>query len=283
MTPYEEELLDGIFGKSGTEVKLSELKNSFYKTMPKIQSAMYQSVVDEGLFPRSPESVRNNYGCFSVVLIAASVAAGFLLMSLFGDLTNAAILPAIGLDVTAVGLLILSRHRPRKTDVGAEAAPRWKAFKNYLVNIDKYADLDQQKEIWDQWLPYAIAFGVDRQYIRKFEQVDAPAPPWYFLSPTHYSPHRRGYYGSPWVGPTPSRSGKSSGGSSEGSGGGLGDMSRGMGGGLTAMSAGLGSMLTSASSTFTSRPASSSSGGGWSSGGGGFSGGGSFGGGGGFG
>lgn len=75
-------------------------------------------------------------------------------------------------------------------------AARWLAFKRYLKDIDRYTDLTAQKEIWDRWLPYAIAFGVDKEYIRKFEKVDAPAPGWYIPDPTLYGPYRRWYYGN---------------------------------------------------------------------------------------
>jgi hypothetical protein len=271
-------------------VRLSDLKEKFYSKLPGIKSAMYDAVTEEGFFRRSPESVRSQYGCLGVVVLGLAFGLGVVFMVLFSNLTGAAILPGVGLGATAVGLLILSRYMPRKTDKGAEAAARWQAFKNYLKNIDRYSDLEAQKEIWDRWLPYAIAFGVENDYIRKFESVQAPAPGWYIPAPTMYGPYRRGYYDRPWVGPrtgtgTPGGGPVFTGGGFGGGGGGLGDMSRGMGGGLTAMSAGLGAMLTGASTAMTSRPASSSSGSGWSgggwSGGGGFSGGGSFGGGGG--
>lgn len=286
LTEYESELLDALFGRKD-KVRLSDLKEKFYKKLPGVKETMYDAVVEAGYFPRSPESVRSRYGCLGVAGLVAAFVLGFVLLGAFSELTSAAIFPAIGVGATAVGLLILSRHMPRKTGEGSEAAARWRAFKSYLQDIEKYSDLESQKEIWDRWLPYAIAFGIDKQYMRKFEAVDAPAPGWYIPSPTMYGPYRRGYYGGPWVGP---RTGTGTGGSGpvftgsdmgRGAGGGLGDMSRGMGGGLTAMSAGLGTMLTSASSTMTSRPASSSSSGGWSGGGGGFSGGGFSGGGGG--
>ena len=284
--PYEEQLLRSIFG-SKESVRLSDLKNQFYVKLPKIKKSLYQAVVDEGLFPRSPDSTRSMYGVLAMVMIVMAVAGGFALLKIFGELTTISVFPAIGLGATALGMLILSRHMPKKTDEGAEIAARWEAFRNYLKNIDKYSDLEAQKEIWDQWLPYAIAFGFEREYIRRFEQVDAPAPGWYFPSPEEYGPYRRRYYGRPWVGPTigggtmPSSTPAPSGGEGRGAGGGLSDMSRGLGGGLSAMSAGLGSMLSSANSTMTSRPVSTSSSSGWSGGGGGFSGGGSFGGGGG--
>jgi hypothetical protein len=291
VSKYEKLVLDSVFGRKD-EVKLSDLKNKFYKKLPAIKSALYEEVTAQGFFTRNPESVRNQYGCLGVVALILAALVGFFLLAAFGDLTAAAFLPGFGLGVTAFGLLILSRYMPRKTDMGAETAAKWEAFRRYLKDIDRYSDLEQQKTIWDRWLPYAIAFGIERDYMRKFERVDAPAPGWYIPDPTLYGPYRRRYFGT-GTGPVVAGAGGGramgdmiggGGGSVEGGGlgGGLSNASRGLGGGLASMSAGLGSMLSSASNTMTSRPASSSSsGGGWSGGGGGFSGGGSFGGGGG--
>lgn len=286
LSGFETLLLDSVFGKKD-EVKLSDLKNKFYKKLPKLKKALYAEVTEQGYFVRNPESVRNQYGCLGGALLLLAVLIGGGLTAVFADLTGAAVLPGIGLAVTAFGVLVLSRFMPRKTDEGSELAARWEAFKRYLKDIDRYSDLEEQKAIWDRWLPFAIAFGVDSQYIRKFEEVGAPAPGWYIPEPTLYGPYRRWYYGDGRTGPIASSDGAGGmpdfGGRGEGGGGlggGLGDASRGLSTSLAGMSAGLGAMLSSANSTMTSRPSSSSSGGGgWS--GGGFSGGGSFGGGGG--
>jgi uncharacterized membrane protein len=280
LSAFESRLLKDIFG-SGDEKRLSKLKNKFYKDIPDIKTAMYDDLIERGYYRSNPETVRSQFGCLGGGVMIGAGLLSVALMVLLIDLTAAAILPGIGFVAIAASLLIAARFMPRKTDAGAEAAARWKAFREYLRNIDKYADIAAQKEIWDRWLPYAIAFGIDKEYIRKFEQINAPAPGWYIPSPSMYGPYHRRYYG-PGAHPIGLPGGGGEGGSPEGGsfGGGLSDASRGMGTSLAAMSAGLGSLLNSTSSTLTSRPSSSSSGGGWS-GGGGFSGGGSFGGGGG--
>jgi hypothetical protein len=277
ISSYEEKLLTGMFNAEQYDVRLSDLKNKFYTKLPAIKTAMYNAAVDAGFFPSNPENTRNVYYFLGGLGIVVGVGVGFLGLIAAGWLSAAAMLPGVGIGLTGIGLLILARYMPRKTDAGAEAAARWAAFRDYLKNIEKYSDLAAQKEIWDRWLPYAIAFGLEKQYIAKFSQVDAPAPPWFFPTPTAYDTGRPWLYGGGGGFPGGKGSGFPSGGGSPG--GGLSDMSRGMGTSLSAMSAGLATMLSSAGSTFTSRPSSSSSGGGW--GGGGFSGGGGFGGGGG--
>lgn len=290
LLPYEQKLLDALFS-GGREVRLSALRNKFYAKINGIKSEMYKAVIEAKLFDRNPDSVRKQYGIIGILIVVGAVFLSSVLMNAFGDLAPTAWVPAFGLGVTGVGMLILSRFMARKTDFGAEEAAAWQAFRSYLRDIDKYSDLEAQKEIWDRYLPYAIAFGIDRGYMRKFEQIDAPAPGWYIPSPTLYGPYRRRYFDTR-TGPVATggagrgRSrpvlapGGPMGSETRSAGGTLGDMSQGMGGSLSSMSAGLGSMLSSASNTLTSRPSNSSSGGGWS-GGRGFSGGGSRGGGGG--
>ena len=197
-------------------------------------------------------------------------------MILFGDYSAAVLCPGVALIATMVFLFIVSRHMPRKTPQGAEETAKWLAFKRYLENIEKYGDLEAAKDKFQQYLPYAMAFGLETRLIHQFSTIDTPAPSWWgpVYIPGGYV-HRGG-------------SGHSSGGSQggppgplagEGSGmPSLPGMSESIGTSLAGMSAGLGSLLNSAGRTFASTPPSSS-GGGFS--GGGFSGGGSSGGGGG--
>ena len=288
VSSFEQHLLYSLF-RGRSDVRLSELKDKFHRELPALKRALYTEVTEQGLFARSPEKVRTQYGILGICLLVLAGLAGMAVWTLFGGLTGAAVLPGIGLAVTAFGFLLLSRFMPRKTGTGAELAARWQAFKHYLQDIDRYSDLEEQKELWDRWLPFAIAFGVDSQYIRKFEAVDAPAPGWYIPDPTMYVPYRRAYYGTG----TPGRPAQSDvgggrvgggtpgipsgslgrGGLGGGLGGGLSDVSRGLGSSLAGLSVGLGTLLTGTSATMTSRPSSTyTGGGGWS--GGGFSGGG---------
>jgi uncharacterized membrane protein len=232
LEPFEKKVLDSVMGAKD-EVRLSDLKNKFYSKIDGIKSQMYADLIARGYYKQSPDSARTQFGCLGVALIVGSVGIGFIVLLAAGDLTAAAFCPGIGLFVTALAMLIAARFMPRKADPGAEAAARWSAFREYLKNMDKYGGVAEQKEIWDRWLPYAIAFGCDKDYIRKFEAVDAPAPGWYIPSPTLYGPYRRRYFGPDWNRPVVLPGGMpdagSLGGGEGGSlGGGLSDASKGL-------------------------------------------------------
>lgn len=301
LQPYEQTILTALFGNDATaEVHLSAVRTQFYRQFKSIKQALYQALIDQGYFPHNPDRVRHRYGCLGAWGLLAGGVLGLCLLTIYVDLTVAGILPGMGLAVTALGLLIIARNLPRKTDKGAEAAARWRAFKTYLQNIEKYSDVEQQKAIWDRWLPYAIAFGIDQAYIRKFEAANAPAPTWYYPSPAVYDADTSNYGSTsssstgsapatsrPHAAPSHHQTVSDHTASDHTLGGGLSAASRGLGRTLGGLSTDLGAMLAgtsnalagyspaSASSGSSSSSSWSSSDSGWSSSGSSFSGGGS--------
>ncbi len=276
---YEQTLLTKLFGRK-MEVEMEALKNKFYVHIPTIQNQLYDEVVKEGFFEASPQTVRRRWMWFGGTLLALAVFGGpFLLAAVgMGELTGlpeglACVPMALGL--VGLVMLIAGPQMPAKTVKGAEEAAKWRAFRNYLQNIRQYTDIEKVTDQFNEYLPYAIAFGLERTWVNQFTRVEStPIPYWYY--PRHMGgPWARGYvYGQPLVDMrSPDiRSQLARPGAS------LDGMASNIGSSLNAMSAGLFTMLNSASSTLTSRPSSSGGGGGGFSGG--FSGGGGGGGGG---
>jgi uncharacterized membrane protein len=273
LRPYEQTLIQEFFG-GRAERRLSDLKNKFYTAIPKLQSQLYQEVVRAGYFRANPESVRGLYMGLGITGLIITALSGVFLAGALASYTHWAMCPSIGLGATFLGLIVLARAMPRKTAEGSEAAARWRAFRRYLEQIEKYTNLEEAKEIFERYLPYAIAFGLEKDYVRKFAAVNAPAPTWY----TPYSPQpawrptvrsREPKPGERAPGrasekPSPGRAGEGVP-SLEG-------MTRGTFQGLEAMTGGLFTMLNSAATVLSSQPAPSSSQkgfsrGGWSGGG----------------
>lgn len=290
MRPHEALLIDKLFD-GDQEKKLSDLREKFYQVMGQVRAGLYKTTFEEGYFTANPERVRSTYAVLGVVALAAALAVGCLALILLGQYSPLALCIPVALAAPAIGLVVLARYMPRKTDKGAEEAAKWLAFKRYMQDLEKYTKVDEVKEIFDKYLPYAIAFGLENSWIQKFARVDTAPPPWYYPGP-YMGPRPRRYI---WWGAGPAYApvGVPTGSPAEGGLGkppSMGDMSRGLGSSLSSMSAGLGAMLTSAAATLTSRPtpqmgSGSWGGSSWSGGrgfsGGGWSGGGGFGGGGG--
>ncbi len=268
---YEKTLIEGIFNSSQRR-ELSDLRQKFYLTVPTLQNELYDAVVDEGFFPKNPKKVRGMWSGLAVFGLILSGCLSFLLLAVLGSYSPWVACPGASLAVTMIALIVAGRVMPRKTPKGVEEAAKWLAFKRYLENIEQQSDMQVVKDRFEEYLPYAIAFGMERRLISQFEKVDAPAPSWW--GPVFIPGQAYGYPGGLGGGrPTVSGSGGPPGPLAGGQGAGgvpnLSDVSRGVGTSLSSMSAGLGAMLSSAGTVLASTPPSSSS-----SGGGGFSGGG---------
>jgi hypothetical protein len=265
--PFEQKTVKGVFG-SKKQRRLNSLKYKFADRIPGIRKELYQELVERGYIERSPEATRGRFGCLSTLIIALAFGAFITSITIIENNFATALCPAMALGITGVALLWAGQHMPAKTRKGAEATAKWMAFKQYLEEIERYTDIQKSTEIFEQYLAYAIVFGLERSWIRKFAATPTtPIPPWYIPTMIYGFPGRHGAQ----------RAGTGEGGSLPS----LEGMSGGLSGGLESMSSSLTRMLTSTQTVLQSSQSSSSGGGGGFSGG--FSGGSSGGGGGGFG
>jgi uncharacterized membrane protein YgcG len=117
---------------------------------------------------------------------------------LFGSLL-AVLPPALAVILWCLGLILFSFYMARTTPRGALERARWQAFKRYLSQIELFGDLAAAREIFDRYLSYAIAFGTEKEWVRKFLTVDTPAPTWFYVPAL--AAHPVGHYLSPGLGP----------------------------------------------------------------------------------
>ncbi len=265
LAPYEKRVLRGIFSGSKKERSLTSLRNKFYTKLPGIQEELYKDLVKQGYFRRRPDVVRRNWQIFAILIFGLAFVA-FFVVSPLTVYVGALLCVPVALGATGLVLLMTARHMPVKTNVGAEAAERWMAFKRYLIEIEKHMDLKEAGALFEKYLPYAIAFGMNDTWVNKFSKLaETPAPGWYVPYPVG-RPLPRTTGGGRLAKPVPEAAGAPAGT------GGLQGMSEGLSGGLQSMSDGLTRMLNSTGRVLSSAPSSSgTSGGGGGFGGGGFS------------
>jgi len=277
LQPYEKKVINRVFG-SKSSVELESLKNKFYKYIPGLQQDLYKELINHKFFDRNPNSTRLSWFAAGFVLMIISVV-GIVGAASMVDVLAMLILIPISTAVVGGLVMIASPFMPAKTRRGALEAARWLAFREYLRNLEKYTEIESAAEQFDKYLPYAIAFGMEKQWIRQFSGIDrVPIPVWYY--PTYMGGRYSGGYRAGTPLPTAQSSGAGLPGELATAGGdfSLDSMSSGLSGGLESISKGLTDMLNSTASTLRSQPSSSGSGSGSFSGGG-FSGGGGSGGG----
>lgn len=255
---YERDLLRAVFG-SRKSVDLDDLQYKFYDEIPKLKRAMYDALVDEGLFPKNPNAVRTRWIVLGIGGVVLSFGGGFCSLAAVGSYAPAIICLFVATGIVSLVLIAVGQVMPVKSHKGAEEAAKWKAFKAYLTKIESLENMEEAGDKFDSYLPYAVAFGIEKLWIRTFAKYPAaPIPHWYF--PYWTTSAHRSTLGKPVTG-RPSIRDLSA--EQVTPGASLDSLSGGLAGGLERMSDGLTSMLDSTARTLTSVPQSSSSSGGF--------------------
>jgi hypothetical protein len=115
-----------------------------------------------------------------------------VLAAAFGGYTGLAAWPGIALAIDGGLVWLMASRMPRRTAAGAMEAARWKAYARYLTKaqpdaikrVNRLRELEalspdeRRAEVFEETLPYAVAFGIERAWVQKFATVGTPAPRW---------------------------------------------------------------------------------------------------------
>lgn len=180
LKPFEEALLDGIFdsGTPDEAVSMSSLENKFYKNLPTIKNRIFESLVGRGYYRRRPDSVRAAY-------VAAAVVAGFL--SIWGGSALAGNLGIAPLSFIAAGILTalvvlgFGWFMPARTEQGARTLEGVLGFEDFLghVESDRFNRMIKTPEMFEKFLPFAMALGVEKNWSKAFRNIYTEPPGWY--------------------------------------------------------------------------------------------------------
>lgn len=179
LAPHEQLLLDGIFSSRGSSVELSQLENEFYTSLPGIKTSLFEQLLARGFYHARPDQVRGRWvggGIFAGIVIAGG---GISLADRF-QLTPVPFLIAGAL--TALILVAFGAVMPARAEAGARAREQVLGFEEFLRRVEaehfKRIILDKP-ELFDRYLPYAMAFSVEKQWARAFEGIYTQSPKWY--------------------------------------------------------------------------------------------------------
>ena len=235
LAPHEGRLFDGIFASRSGLVELSDLKEEFYTEIPKIKTSIFDRLLGRGFYHARPDTVRTRWIVAAVVfgaLIAiggGAMSAGFLMTPV----------PFIAAGVLVAGILLwFSLIMPARSEAGTRALEHVLGFEDFLRRVES-ENLKRiiigHPELFDRYLPFAMAFGVERKWARAFEGIYTQPPTW-FVGPSMMHFNVSGFSAnlahlSTTTGSTLTSSPRSSGGSGFGGGGSSGGGGGGGGGG----------------------------------------------------
>ncbi|MEJ7901348.1 MAG: DUF2207 domain-containing protein [Thermomicrobiales bacterium] len=175
----ERDLLKALFAgvpSPGQRALLRDVKGRFDAQERYIKADLYQELVDRKYFTRSPEDTRAAWRRLSWFGLVGSIVLGIIVW----QVTDAfALLPTVAAVLVWIGMIRMSKSMPQKTRHGAESAARWRAFRTYLQSIEKHEDLAEARALFDRYLSYAVAFGMEKRWMAAFAAAGVSSPGWF--------------------------------------------------------------------------------------------------------
>lgn len=159
----------------GSSIKLSEIKKdkTIAKRIAEFKKNISEEMVRNGWYDKNPNTIKVKY----------TSIGGFLMMLGF-FISDLAFIYFIALVLTGVVVMIFGWLMPKKTTLGAEIKDHLIGFKEFLSVTDEerfkfHNAPEKNPEQFMQYLPFAVAMGVEKQWAEQFKDIYIQNPDWY--------------------------------------------------------------------------------------------------------
>jgi hypothetical protein len=162
-----------------TPVGLEQIAEPFRQALPDVYAEMAEEA--DQYFTSRPDAARRRWlvtGQWLVLLAAVATFCG--LIYYVPTLGAVALAPTLALGVVGFALMIISRWMAQRTASGAEEEARWQAFRRYLRDMQKRADLAEAQTILDDYFAYAVALDVEDVVLKQVEALGGKRPYWMY-------------------------------------------------------------------------------------------------------
>ena len=183
---HEQTLLEGLFSEFDLQnsVRLSALKNEFYKTLAEIRNDLLDGLKAAGFYRHRPDKVLGAFVAVGVVSLGLCIPGFLVLADIFMTSPLSAVIAGA---LFAVPILGFGIFMPARTVKGTRVLEGILGFQEFLdrVESDRYRRMITSPEMFERFLPYAMALGVEEKWAKAFEDIYREPPDWYVGRQAH--------------------------------------------------------------------------------------------------
>lgn len=187
-------VIEAFFGtvdSAGTEVKLKDKANHLSQTVLQLKRTLLKTLTHDKFFRSNPNFAKDKYSLVGFGMIFIATIVGWAVPDFL------MLIPASGLGLGGLLFMILSSSMPARTSKGSQ-------LREYLLGVQDYIKLAEQDRIrfhqtpkgardlganindpkvkiklFESLLPYAMIFGLEKEWAKQFKDVYADEPDWY--------------------------------------------------------------------------------------------------------
>jgi hypothetical protein len=170
--------MSGLSEATRDSVAMSDLQDHFPLHLARIRDAVFDQLVAAGYYGTRPDRIR-------MVYATKGIAFG-ILMAIAGGVLGAwikiapLVLIFVGLFTGAV-VLGFGFFLPARTRNGAYTFSKVLGFREFLGRVEKdhIERLEKTPELFEKYLPYAMALAVENRWAQAFADIAVTPPQWY--------------------------------------------------------------------------------------------------------
>jgi uncharacterized membrane protein YgcG len=158
---------------------LSKMQHKFMEEKKALEERVYAETTTRKYFLARPDKVRTMYIGIGIALVVAGI-----IVATFGAAGQLLSYAGVGIALSGVLVALWGNWMPVKTREGVLMRERLEGFKRYLSVAEKdrityHNAPERSPEVFEAFLPYAMAFGVEKAWAKYFEDLYTSEPEWY--------------------------------------------------------------------------------------------------------
>ncbi len=180
---YEEVLLSKILPPEGyrstdDDIVVRVGHRLFSPKMAEVFTQIYSIATAHGFFVKNPAAVHRTIRRRGIALFVAGVI-GFAVSGILGPDPKFFLIFWVGMIAASLLIIDLSNLVPLRTPHGTKVLGDWLAFERYLTDRKEISYSEITAGVFERYLPYAIALGVEGAWTYRFRRHPFAPPPWF--------------------------------------------------------------------------------------------------------
>jgi uncharacterized membrane protein len=179
---HQKYLFEKIFaGAEKNSVKLSDLKNKFYKHLSTLRKKIYDQLIKDGVFEGNPEKIRAKYLAIFTLVFIICIST----VSIFANQTDN-FAPLILCITTIIPTIILVFSMPKRKAWGYSLSQQINGLKWYLGKSKWRQEISEKHLFLEGILPLAIALRLVSKLAKDMEGLEIEPPSYLGGMTTHH-------------------------------------------------------------------------------------------------
>ncbi|MDO8686876.1 MAG: DUF2207 domain-containing protein [Candidatus Berkelbacteria bacterium] len=183
IAPFERKLLSKMFENlnyrsTKDDVEMRVGRHIFSRKIADAYLEIYEEATEKGYFIKDPVMIQRRWKYTGIGLFILGIL-GYVYSVFFAPDPKFTLIFWAGEMAAAAVIVKLSGLMPVRSNFGSFALAKWMAFRNYLKHKKPVESGENIKEKYINYLPYAIVFGVEVEWTKRFFDENFVKPDWY--------------------------------------------------------------------------------------------------------